>query len=506
MTRGPLVASCASFSSFTLAAPIRIMSQQYYHFPNNNALPFCHCSSAKDSFSSILISKRQAGDNAFLRQFSTISGGWKQRRRRGAPTPAFMLGNTTHIFNQGQHYAMGMRQNKSQMMRGVSTREGYFHQEEDGKTEKQQTGHTASSAAPSDDEPFTKVYVKYNDFLTEHPRVKSSASSEAAATLTEGSQHSLVRDLWQVKLIPKASNSERQHTTGQFSCSPEDVKNTSSISTRHILPNSEEQTWSQEHSNSPIQQSLEASTNIPLSSSFICLMLNRPIAHPDSKQLFASVWNNSTVRVCVDGAYQHFLKLNLKTKPHWICGDMDSVNWKDQPRPTEAEFATDNPVHPDDGYHTRWRRDPDQNTNDLQKAFKFLREDHEENFNVIIWGSGGRMDHEMTNLNTMYIETQRSPLNRRIMIIGEENMMEVLSPGVHEIHPNREIESGTCGLIPLTNATCVTTSGLQWDLHNDKMEFGGLVSSSNEIVKDTVRVETSAPVLWVSVLKRGMLH
>ena len=73
---------------------------------------------------------------------------------------------------------------------------------------------------------------------------------------------------------------------------------------------------------------------------------------------------------------------------------------------------------------------------------------------------------------------------------------------------------------------CCTTSGLQWDLHHQRLEMGHLVSSSNHIVggcsgntdagngasagastraddsskTPMVMVETSDPVLWMTTL------
>ena len=79
--------------------------------------------------------------------------------------------------------------------------------------------------------------------------------------------------------------------------------------------------------------------------------------------------------------------------------------------------------------------------------------------------------------------------------------------GANVIEPNRDVEGGTCGLVPI-GGPCerVLTSGLRWDLDGSKpLEFGGLVSSSNEVRDDamSVTVHNSSPLLWISSLVNG---
>ena len=125
---------------------------------------------------------------------------------------------------------------------------------------------------------------------------------------------------------------------------------------------------------------------------------------------------------------------------------------------------------------------------------------------VVVYGAfGDRLDHEMASINLLF----RSRQFDRIILVGERNVAFLLRPGRHRIVPEHSMEGPTCGLIPVGGrCDSVTTSGLKWNLDGQVLEFGGLVSSSNEILVDEaghgeVLVETSHPLLWTVVLQPG---
>ena len=48
----------------------------------------------------------------------------------------------------------------------------------------------------------------------------------------------------------------------------------------------------------------------------------------------------------------------------------------------------------------------------------------------------------------------------------------------------------------------VVTTGLKWNLDGERpLEFGSLISSSNELVEPLITVETDSPLLWTTGLK-----
>ena len=49
----------------------------------------------------------------------------------------------------------------------------------------------------------------------------------------------------------------------------------------------------------------------------------------------------------------------------------------------------------------------------------------------------------------------------------------------------------------------VSTSGLRWNISGQRMEWGGLVSTSNEIDGEVVEVSTSHTLLWTCSLAKA---
>lgn len=148
-------------------------------------------------------------------------------------------------------------------------------------------------------------------------------------------------------------------------------------------------------------------------------------------------------------------------------------------------------------------RDPDQNTNDFGKCLQTLANRQIRlgtTMNVVVFGAlGGRMDHEMCNISYLYQWT----CFRRIVLLSETSMLYLLpGPGRFTIIPDKAMEGPICGLLPV-GAPCesISTSGLKWNLSNETLAFGSMVSSSNEFFGRVVEVSCSGPLVWMSELK-----
>jgi len=113
----------------------------------------------------------------------------------------------------------------------------------------------------------------------------------------------------------------------------------------------------------------------------------------------------------------------------------------------------------------------------------------------------------MANIQTLILGEEylgRIP----VYLINSQSISWVLQPGKHSIHLPEEVlhvpgkseaevlDSLHCGLIPLAGATIVTSTGLKWNLNQDELKFGALISTSNAFASKEIVIETDKPLLW----------
>jgi thiamine pyrophosphokinase len=131
-------------------------------------------------------------------------------------------------------------------------------------------------------------------------------------------------------------------------------------------------------------------------------------------------------------------------------------------------------------------------------------------FVLVLGAFGGRLDHEMQNVNTLFSHTRSSSLGR-VVLLDATGWAALLhgGGGEHTVTLRQGSEgtigadSGTCGLVPI-GGPCehVTTTGLRWNIEGSALAFGGVVSTSNEVVGEraTVAMRGDDPaLLWTSV-------
>ncbi|KAK6742970.1 hypothetical protein RB195_010315 [Necator americanus] len=92
-------------------------------------------------------------------------------------------------------------------------------------------------------------------------------------------------------------------------------------------------------------------------------------------------------------------------------------------------------------------------------------------------------------------------MTKDVYCLDGENLTFVLDEGEYVVAVDRQFVTGTCGVVPFSQKqTIVTMEGFRWNLKGAKMSFGGLISTSNIVEKDVVRVKTSAPLIFTMEL------
>ncbi|KAF8764708.1 thiamine pyrophosphokinase 1 like protein [Argiope bruennichi] len=115
---------------------------------------------------------------------------------------------------------------------------------------------------------------------------------------------------------------------------------------------------------------------------------------------------------------------------------------------------------------------------------------------IAVARNGDRLDHILGNLNTLYQADEITSVP--VLILGNNSLTWLLSVGFHKIYVTEKMMESHVGLIPLGSACKnVTTTGLKWNLTNDKMNFGGLISTCNMFDgSNVVTIATDTPLIW----------
>ncbi|CAI2727465.1 unnamed protein product [Schistosoma spindalis] len=215
------------------------------------------------------------------------------------------------------------------------------------------------------------------------------------------------------------------------------------------------------------------------------IYLNHPTSLPET--LFKRLWKNAYPVAFVDGN-DYF--------PHFLTGDFDSI----QPEVLEFYRSAEN---------VSVIETPDQEETDFTKCVRIIINSIEKNnaeldVLVAVQMSGGRFDHEMGLIKTLY-ETKKLT-NIPLLLVSECSVTFLLDEGEHTIHASTGYEAQHVGLIPVGQPCQVTTTGLQWDLDNGILSFDDIVSTSNRLLDGIVYVKCNRPLLFTMEYKNDMIN
>eukprot|EP00483_Globobulimina_turgida_P013149 UN13173 len=120
---------------------------------------------------------------------------------------------------------------------------------------------------------------------------------------------------------------------------------------------------------------------------------------------------------------------------------------------------------------------------------------------IVCWGAfGERFDHEMQGFNVLCkyrFYCDKLYPNKKIMLMTGSNFAMVLKPGKHLIKCAK-LQGPICSVIPLYNEAIVSTKGLKYNMDEQLLQFGGLVSSSNAFSdkQNVVQIESDQLIVF----------
>ncbi|KAG5972596.1 hypothetical protein E4U55_000786 [Claviceps digitariae] len=231
---------------------------------------------------------------------------------------------------------------------------------------------------------------------------------------------------------------------------------------------------------------------------FALLVLNQPLKNG---AILRRLWKNARMRVAADGGANRLHELssfqgkfaNLQA----IIGDLDSVS------PSVRDFYSSQPTP------AQIVQDPDQESADFGKAITWIRNAEPDTLDIVaLGGIGGRVDQGLSQLHHLYLFQPGSDYaDGRIYLLSESNLTFLLKAGAHTIHVKEDGEDVVfgkyVGIIPLREASRITTKGLEWDVTDWETSMGGRLSTSNHVLPRTkvIEVETTKDVIFTIALR-----
>lgn len=202
----------------------------------------------------------------------------------------------------------------------------------------------------------------------------------------------------------------------------------------------------------------------------ILIILNAPM--PNAARLQQAVSSTDCI-IAADGGANRASEAGIR--PDVVVGDFDSMDNALRQTWPDTEF-----VHR-----------PSQYATDFEKALQLAIERGAESAQIV-GISGGRFDHQITNLNVM----QRFSKQMALTCIDSDGYGHF----VHDRLTFQTVPGQQISLAAFQKATGITTSGLKFALSNGILEWGKNDGQSNEALASEVTIELKSGTLFVYAL------
>ena len=137
------------------------------------------------------------------------------------------------------------------------------------------------------------------------------------------------------------------------------------------------------------------------------------------------------------------------------------------------------------------------------KAKEIIREPSQKLDIVVLGGLEGRVDQGLSQLHHLFMADIGALLHiGQILLLTPKSITFLLQKGLNKIHtPSGRGLAENVGILPIGRPAVISTTGLEWDVHNWRTEFGVQISTSNHIKSDIVEVQTTERVVFTIELE-----
>lgn len=182
---------------------------------------------------------------------------------------------------------------------------------------------------------------------------------------------------------------------------------------------------------------------------------------PPDRGIILSELNDADLFIAADGGANRAIELELQ--PDIITGDFDSYIL------TGDEKAT-------------IIKNPDQETNDLEKALNVALQNHSTH-TIVFGATGKRVDHTLKNFSVLLQYHSRF---ENIYFRDQSSTIKIIESPFRAEFPLQS----SISLFPLSGEVSgLTTRGLRYPLKNDLLRNGMLDGTSNESIEKIVEIE-----------------